>query len=268
MVAAAVVVVVVVVTIPSGGGTTPPAAIPPAPTPPAGSSALLIRDTTTAVQSIRKVRRSGLVARITTNQPGTWRMRLLAGRKLIGSASKRVTAPGAQSARVRLNKAGRKRLRGARSARVSRRSAKLTLRSTFTDTRGRRATVTRKITLKQSVMRPPAPAPVPAPGAAPGGDPGVQTGLYTCYSYQNSIGNTTYQGSVLLQGGGRYAWAYALDGRNLVNPREGSYSAGGGRITFTSGEYEGLYGVPKGATRFDVWKEGEQIKSWTCYLKS
>ena len=100
------------------------------------------------------------------------------------------------------------------------------------------------------------------------GTSGVQTGLYTCYSYQNSIGNTTYQGSVQLRGGGRYAWAYALDGRNLVNPSEGSYSAGGGRITFTSGEYKALYGVPKSASRFDVWKEGEQIKSWTCYLKS
>jgi len=87
-----------------------------APAAPAGAPALLVRDGTPAVQSIRTALRSGVVARLTTSAPGTWRLQLRAGRKVVGSAVKRATAAGVQSAKVKLNAAGRRRFRRARSA--------------------------------------------------------------------------------------------------------------------------------------------------------
>jgi hypothetical protein len=95
----------------------------------------------------------------------------------------------------------------------------------------------------------------------------VKRGLYDCYSFSTSIGNTTYRGSVFLKKRGRYRQAAGRHGRSLINPRRGRYSQGGGEIDFKSGPWADLYGVEKATTRFDVWAEGEQIKSWTCYLK-
>jgi hypothetical protein len=147
----------------------------------------------------------------------------------------------------------------------------LTLRSTFTDTGGRKATATRKIKLKRSVPKPPAPPTAPAPANPPAaGSPpasaNVALGLYDCYSFSTAIGNTTYLGSVVLSAGGRYAQAAGRRGRDLINPQEGAYSASADRITFSSGPWVSLYGVPKAANKFDVWAQGEQVKSWTCTL--
>ena len=216
----------------TGGGTTTP---PPA---------FVVRDLTPGVQSIRTALRSGVVAQLEADGPGTWKMRLLAGRKVVGTKTKRVTGAGTQSARVKLNRAGRKRLRRARRAR-------LTLRSVFTNSQGRRTTTTRKITLKRSVPKPP-----PAAGGA------LAAGLYDCYSFSLSVGNTTYQGSVVIDGG-RYSQASGRRGRDLVNPRAGSLSG----TDFTSGPWTGFYAVPKAGNRFEVWVRGEQVKSWTCYPK-
>jgi hypothetical protein len=96
----------------------------------------------------------------------------------------------------------------------------------------------------------------------------VKRGLYDCYSFSTSIGNTTYQGSVVLKARGRYAQAAGRHGRSLIKPRTGKYKQSGSRITFRSGSWADLYGIEKATTRFDVWAKGEQVKSWTCYLKS
>jgi hypothetical protein len=96
----------------------------------------------------------------------------------------------------------------------------------------------------------------------------VKRGLYDCYSFSTSIGNTTYQGSVSLKTQGRYAQAAGRHGRSLIKPRVGKYKQAGSKITFSNGPWADLYGVQRGATRFDVWAKGENIKSWTCYFKS
>jgi hypothetical protein len=96
----------------------------------------------------------------------------------------------------------------------------------------------------------------------------VKRGLYDCYSFSLSLGNTTYQGSVVLKAGGRYSHAAGRNGRSLIKPRNGKYGQGGSRITFKSGPWSDLYGVQKATTKFDVWAKGEQVKSWTCYLET
>ena len=73
---------------------------------------------------------------------------------------------------------------------------------------------------------------------------------------------------MILEAGGGYAHAAGRNGRELINPRGGTYSQSGGRITFASGPWSDLYGVPQGATKFDVWAKGEQVKSWTCSLEA
>jgi hypothetical protein len=109
------------------------------------------------------------------------------------------------------------------------------------------------------------------PGDGGGGDNGgggaVKTGLYDCYSFDLALGNSRYWGSVQLQAGGSYSQAAGRRGVSLVNPRSGKYSASGSRITFSSGPWVDLYGVPNAATKFDVWAKGEQVKSYTCYFK-
>ena len=96
----------------------------------------------------------------------------------------------------------------------------------------------------------------------------VKRGLYDCYSFDLSLGITTYQGSVVLKAKGRYSHAAGRNGRSLIRPRSGKYSQAGPRISFKSGPWASLYGVEKAATKFDVWAKGEQIKSWTCYLET
>jgi hypothetical protein len=227
-----------------GGTTTPPPTVTPPPVVPATPPGLRISDSTAPIQAIRSALRSGVNVGVATNQPGTWTVRLFAGRRLIGRASKRVGAAGIFSKKVKLNRAGRRRMRRARHV-------ALTVRHAFTDTQGRRAAVSGGLVVRRSARKPP-----------PSGGGGLAAGLYDCYSFSLSIGNTTYQGSVVINGSG-YSQASGRRGPNLVNPRSGRRSG----TSFTSGPWAGFRAVPKPGNRFDVFVQGEQVKSWTCYPK-
>jgi hypothetical protein len=134
-----------------GGNASPP---PPSPGPPPASDVIapVIAELTKAVQRIAAAIAGRFSASISVNEAGTWKVQVFgrgplaraaaARRKLVASVTVAVPAAGDWKAKVPFKAAAKRRLRRLRTARLE-------VRSTFTDASGNKSTTTRKVKLRR-----------------------------------------------------------------------------------------------------------------------